>query len=71
MKQPNARTGRRMPLWLLIPGVVWLALTMALQFAGGAGPAYAQQNTPEITPNVEATQTPEPTPTEGPCEYTP
>lgn len=72
MKQRNTKTQSRMRLWLLIPGALWLVLTLALQFAGGgAQRAYAQQNTPDPTPNVEATNTPAPTPTESTCEYTP
>ena len=77
MKQQNAREGRGTPFWLLVAGALWLAVTVALNAGAGTQPAFAQQNNPDSTPHVEATQTPVPIPWGTPggtpevCELTP
>jgi len=70
MKQHDAPARRRIAPWFLISCALWLALTVALQFAGGGvQPASAQQNGPQPTTTVEATNTPGPTP--DVCTYAP
>ena len=69
-KQSEVQSKSKLPMWLVVSGAVWLALTAILQSSGGGmQPALAQQNGPNPTPTVEATQTPVPTPSE--CPYVP